>query len=118
MSISSLNRASFSQPLSSPAAAPAQGVAGTQAQQPRNDLRRMLMTDSFEQGPGRVGGASGDFAAQLAQAVSQLTQLVKALEVPSLGDLGEDAQDVAPRVGGAASASATPAAAPSAQGAA
>ncbi|NOK08098.1 hypothetical protein [Corallococcus exercitus] len=117
MSISSLNRASSSQPLSSPAAAPAQGVAGTQAQQPRNDLRRMLMTDSFEQGPGRPGGASGNFAAQLAQAVSQLTQLVNALEVPSLGDLGEDAQ-VAPKVGGAASASATPAAAPSVQGAA
>ncbi|GMU08964.1 hypothetical protein ASNO1_52170 [Corallococcus caeni] len=111
MSISSLNRASFSQPLSSPAAAPAQGVAGTQAQQPRNDLRRMLMTDSFEQGPGRVGGASGDFEKQLAQVMGQLSQLVKAMEVPSLGDFGDDAQVAAPKVGGAEGAAPTASAA-------
>ncbi|RKG81633.1 hypothetical protein D7W79_04935 [Corallococcus exercitus] len=111
MSISSLNRASFSQPLSSPSQLQPAAVAGTQAQQPRGDLRRMLMTDSFEQGPGRVGGASGDFEKQLAQAVSQLSQLVQALEVPSLGDLGEDAQVAAPKVGGAGGAAPTASAA-------
>ncbi|WP_375757625.1 hypothetical protein [Corallococcus exercitus] len=111
MSISSLNRASFSQPLSSPSQLQPAAVAGTQAQQPRSDLRRMLMTDSFEQGPGRAGGASGDFGAQLAQAVSQLSQLVKALEVPSLGGLGEDAPTVAPKVGGAGAAAPTASAA-------
>ncbi|RKH70334.1 hypothetical protein [Corallococcus aberystwythensis] len=109
MSISSLNRASSFQPSSSisqlkPAATPAQGGVGTPAQPPRNDLRRMLMTDSFEQGPSRPGGASGDFTKQLSEMVAQLTQLVQELGVPSLGDLGQDAQGAeAPPVQGAAS---------------
>ncbi|RKG98880.1 hypothetical protein [Corallococcus carmarthensis] len=143
MSISSLNRASSFQPLSSttqarPAAVPAQGVVGTPAQQPRNDLRRMLMTDSFEQGPRRMGGASGDFEKQLSEMVGQLAQLAKLLEAPSLGGLDQGAQDclsaqgAESKVGGvggaapvqqaapaaAAPAAAAPAAAPSAPAAA
>ncbi|QAT83684.1 hypothetical protein EJ065_2100 [Corallococcus coralloides] len=97
MSISSLNRASSFQPSSSlsqlkPAAASAQGVAGASAQQPRNDLRRMLMTDSFEAGPSRPGGASGGgFETQLSQLVSQLSQLVKMLQTQSPAGLGQGA---------------------------
>ncbi|MBN8231196.1 hypothetical protein JYK02_27115 [Corallococcus macrosporus] len=104
MSISSLNRSSFSQPLSSPSQLQPAAVAGTQAQQPRGDLRRMLMTDSFEQGPARAGGASGDFNAQLAQVMGQLSQLMQALEVPSLGDFGDEAQVAAPSASAAAPA--------------
>ncbi|WP_223644114.1 hypothetical protein [Corallococcus sp. EGB] len=124
MSISSLNRASFSKPSSSiselkPAAAPAQGVVGSQAQQPRNDLRRMFMTDSFEQGPSRLSGASGDFQKQLSQVVAQLTQLVSLLGAQSPASLGQGAQDAVPSVGGAAPAQqAAPAAGSPAQAAA
>ncbi|RKG90720.1 hypothetical protein D7W82_02905 [Corallococcus sp. CA049B] len=110
MSISSLNRASSFQPSSSlsqlkPAAASAQGVVGTSAQQPRNDLRRMLMTDSFEAGPSRPGGASGGgFEKQLSQLVSQLSQLVKMLQTQSPAGLGQGAEGAASAVGGAAPA--------------
>ncbi|MFB1480937.1 hypothetical protein [Corallococcus sp. RDP092CA] len=109
MSISSLNRASSFQPSSSisqlkPANAPAQGVVGSQAQPPRNDLRRMLMTDSFEAGPSRLGGASGDFEKQLSQLVSQLTQLAQVLQAQSPAGLGQGAEGAASAVGGAAPA--------------
>ncbi|RKG71824.1 hypothetical protein D7V80_00490 [Corallococcus sp. CA054B] len=106
MSISSLNRASSFQPSSSlsqlkPAAAPAQGVMGTSAQQPRNDLRRMLMTDSFEAGPSRLGGASGGgFEKQLSQLVSQLSQLVNMLQAQSPAGQGQGAEGAASAVGG------------------
>ncbi|RKG57994.1 hypothetical protein D7X30_16005 [Corallococcus sp. AB011P] len=106
MSISSLNRASSFQPSSSisqlkPAAASAQGVVGASAQQPRNDLRRMLMTDSFEAGPSRLGGASGgDFEKQLSQLASQLSQLVKMLQTQSPAGLGQGAEGAASAVGG------------------
>ncbi|RKH57999.1 hypothetical protein [Corallococcus llansteffanensis] len=103
MSIASLNRSSVSRPLSSPsplkpAATPAQGVVGTPTQQPRNDLWRKLMTDSFEQGPSKAGGASGGFEKELSQLVGQLMQLAKGLETQALGgqggDLGQEAQGV------------------------
>ena len=110
MSISSLNRASFFQPSSSisqlkPATAPAQGVVGgSPAQQPRNDLRQMFMADSFEQGPSKLGGASGDVSKQLSDMVGQLMQLVKLLETQSLGGAAQGAQGASAPVGGAAPA--------------
>ncbi|MHA7629251.1 hypothetical protein [Corallococcus sp. M7] len=117
MSISSLNRASSFQPSSSisqlkPAAAPTQGVEGSQAQQPRNDLRRMFMADSFEAGPSRLGGASGDFQKQLSEVVAQLTQLVKMLQTQSPAALGQGAEGAASAVGGVGGAAPAQQAAP------
>ncbi|MBZ4329943.1 hypothetical protein [Corallococcus sp. AS-1-12] len=123
MSISSLNRASSFQPSSSisqlkPAAAPAQGGVGASAQQPRNDLRRMFMADSFEAGPSRLGGASGDFQKQLSEVVAQLTQLVKMLQTQSPAALGQGAEGAASAVGGVGGAAPAQQAAPTAEGAA
>ncbi|MBN8468557.1 hypothetical protein JYJ95_18755 [Corallococcus exiguus] len=117
MSISSLNRAASFQPSSSisqlkPAAAPTQGVEGSQAQQPRNDLRRMFMADSFEAGPSKLGGASGDFQKQLSEIVAQLTQLVKLLQTQSPAGLGQGAEGAASAVGGVGGAAPAQQAAP------
>ncbi|RKH10069.1 hypothetical protein D7V97_14810 [Corallococcus sp. CA053C] len=107
MSIASLNRSSFSLPLLStsplkPAATPARGVVGTPEQQPQNDLWRKLMTDSFEQGPIKAGGASGGFEKELSQLVGQLLQLAKGLETQALGgqgsDLGQGDQEGVPSI--------------------
>ncbi|RKI05311.1 hypothetical protein [Corallococcus sp. AB038B] len=119
MSISSLNRAASFQPSSSisqlkPAAAPAQGVVGSQAQQPRNDLRRMFMADSFDAGASKLGGASGDFQKQLSEVVAQLSQLVKLLQTQSPASLGQGAEGAASAVGGVGGAAPAQQAAPAA----
>lgn len=90
MSISALRRSLFSAPLSStsqfkPVSAPAQRVEGASAQ-PMSGLRQRLMTDSFEQGPRKLGSLSGDgietAVKQMSQVLSQLTQMLKSLEPP------------------------------------
>lgn len=113
MSIASFNRSSVSSPLSGtsrikPVSTPVQDVTSTPAAQPQNDLRRKLMTDSFESGPGALGGAAGGFEKTMSQVVEQLGELVQLLK--SLGtqtpggpaaDLGGESQDATPSVGSA-----------------
>jgi len=117
MSISALNRSSFSAPLSrtsgaQPLSTEAQSAESAQALQPQNGLRRMLMTDSFEQGPSALGGAlsagkSGGVdgiekaMGQMSQVLGSLVQLLQSLEGPAQG--GQDGG-----VGGAGGAAAAP----------
>ena len=104
MSISLLNRSSLSTPPSSisslkPVSSPAESVKSTQASQPRNDLRQMFMTDSFDQGVSPPGGI-GKAQEQVSQLLGGIMQLVKALETQASGgqgdDLGLGAHELAP----------------------
>lgn len=115
MTISSLSRSSFSAPLSrtssaQPLTAPARSVESTPAQQPGHSLRRQLMTDSFEQGPRRLGDALGARKAaggsdgiekvmqEMSQVLEALQQLMKGMQGPAQG--GQDSA-----VGGPSAAS-------------
>lgn len=67
MSISPLSRSCFSSPLTStapfkPVSAPEQGVTGASAPQPRSDVLRKWMTDSFESAPSRSKPSSSSDA--------------------------------------------------------
>ncbi|KFE66126.1 hypothetical protein [Hyalangium minutum] len=118
MAISSLNRSSFSAPLSSPSAlkpasAPARSLEGIPAQQPGSGLRQRMMMDSFEMGPrssrkmGEALGASpaGGFEKSLqemSQALNALLQQLKSLTGQQPMDQGATAGEAAKGVGGAA----------------
>lgn len=105
MSLASLSRSSFSAPLARPSSAqpltaPARSVENAQVRQPANSLRQQLMTDSFEQGPRRLGDALGSGKAaggsegiekvmqELSQVLEALAQFVKGLQGPTQG--GQD----------------------------
>ncbi|ADO68179.1 hypothetical protein [Stigmatella aurantiaca] len=127
MSISALNRSSFSPPLSStshlsPAASEAQSVESIPAQQPQNGLWQQLMTDSFEQGPGALGGVSGGGGAagasgeilktveQLSQALGDITQMLEAMEAQMQGGPGgAPGAQAAPAVAGGQASNGAPA---------
>lgn len=107
MSIRSVSHCPVIAPPIEPVSSSAQRVESTPASLPGSDLRQMLMTDSFEQGPGRLGGVSGGFEKtldQVSQALGNLMQLLKGLEGQGtqVGDLGEGPRDLASGVGGAA----------------
>ncbi|PTL82026.1 hypothetical protein [Vitiosangium sp. GDMCC 1.1324] len=105
MSISSANRTPFFAPLSStsnckPVSAPAESVERTAGPQPQNGLWQKLLSDSFEQGPSKLGGALGSGKMeQLPQVLGELTQLMNALETMLQGGQGgvpaEGPQDLA-----------------------
>ncbi|WNG37689.1 hypothetical protein F0U61_31375 [Archangium violaceum] len=107
MSISSVNHTPFFAPLSStsnckPVSAPAESVESTSGLQPRNDLRQKLLSDSFEQGPSKLGAASGSSKTeQMSQVLGELTQLISDLETLLQGGVGGDSfegpQDLAPQ---------------------
>ncbi|MDC0713987.1 hypothetical protein POL68_36315 [Stigmatella sp. ncwal1] len=134
MSISALNRSSVSTPLSStshlePVSASAQSVESTPALQPQNGLWQRLMTDCFEQGPGKLGGALGSLDAagasggfektmdQMSQALGELSQLLEAMGaqmqggqggVPSVPGAPAAPADAVGAVGGAGGAASAP----------
>ncbi|WP_257447498.1 hypothetical protein [Archangium lipolyticum] len=101
MSIPSVCHRPVIAPHIEPVSSPAQRVESTPASRPGNDLRQKLMTDSFEQGPGKPGAVSGLFemsSNQVSQALGDLMQLLKGLE--GQVDLGSGVDGVS--VGGAA----------------
>ncbi|MCY1074408.1 hypothetical protein [Archangium lansingense] len=66
MSICSVSHRPVIAPRLEPVSSPVQRVASTPVSRPGNDLRQKLMTDSFEQGPSRLGGVSGAFTKSFA----------------------------------------------------
>ncbi|WPB79592.1 hypothetical protein KYC5002_10605 [Archangium violaceum] len=102
MSIHSVSHRPVIAPHLQPVSSPAQRVESTPASRPGNDLRRMLMTDSFEQGPRKLGDVLGAFDKtlnQVSQVLGELLHLQKGLE----GQQGRPLVDLS---GGAAPSSA------------
>jgi hypothetical protein len=134
MAISSLNRSSFSNPISSTSSTErvspaAQSVESLPEVQPQNDLRQLFMADSFEAGPSQVGGAAGGAQAgtaegpaammnQMAQMLGQIMQLLQAMGSQMKGNpggaSGEGQQGQTAPVGGAGAARGTAPSTPSA----
>ena len=118
MSISSLNRPSFSSPLVStsctqPASTPAQGVDGALAPKPGNELWQKRMTDSFDQGGGGLEQAMKQVSQVLGDIAQVLGTLGQQMQGAQGGGLGEAPPDLASGVegiGGAQPFSGTPAA--------
>ena len=89
MSISSVNRSSFSVPSSrtssfKPVSSPARDGASTPVSQSGNALRNRFMSDSFEQGPSKLGGASGSIKtaapAELQKVMQQMSQMLSEIK--------------------------------------
>ena len=101
MSLSPLSRPSCSTPpLSTSPLEPVQSLESTPALQPQNGLLQRFMADTFEQGPGKLGGALGASEAlgasgglgqtmdPLSQVFSELTQLLESMGAQMQGGQG------------------------------
>jgi hypothetical protein len=135
MSVAPLTRSSYSPPLSNtsslgPVSSPGPGVESPPALQPRNGPWQKLMADSFEQGPGSLGGALGASEAvggsggiaktveQLSQVFGELTQLLESLGAqPQAGQGGAPAGAPVGEAGGVGGAAPSPQAARASGGA-
>ncbi len=91
MSISSIAHRPVVAPQVQSPVASAPSVASTPAQSPGNDLRRQLMSDSFDMGG---AGGIGQALEQVSQAIEQISQMLQGLQgggqVSDLGDAPRD----------------------------